>query len=92
MSHTYEHRQYMIFNCSELITIDFNQVLETSADTVKKSVDQSKTFVKWDGDTIPPCVQSLTTSEGPYNYDEILNILATPAWTDSNQLTSQIKT
>ena len=32
----------------------------------------------------PPCVQSLTTSEGPYTYNEILDILATPEWTDPN--------
>jgi hypothetical protein len=72
----------MIFNVSELDTIDFNQVLETSADTVRKSVDETKTFVKWDGTTIPSSVDSLTTKEGPYTYNEILDILATPEWTD----------
>jgi hypothetical protein len=34
----------------------------------------------------PPCVQSLTTSEGPYTYNEILDILATPEWTDPNPM------
>jgi hypothetical protein len=64
--------------------INFNEVLETSEDTVRKSVDLTKTFVKWSGD-MPSCVQSLTTSEGPYTYNEILTILATPEWTDPNQ-------
>ena len=72
----------MIFNVSELPQIDFTQVLETSIDTVRKSVDQTKTFVKWDGITIPSSVDSLTTKEGPYTYNEILDILATPEWTD----------
>ena len=80
----YDNREFMIFNVSELNEIDFTQVLETSADTVRKSVDQTKTFVKWDGTTIPQCVQDLTTKEGPYTYDEILVILATPEWTDPN--------
>ena len=80
MSHIYEHRNFMIFNVSELNTIDFTQVLETSLDTVRKSVDETKTFVKWDGD-MPSSVSSLTTKEGPYNYEEILTILATPEWT-----------
>ncbi len=71
----------MIFNVSELDAIDFNQVLETSADTVRKSVDETKTFVKWDGVTIPSSVDSLTTKEGPYTYEEILAILTTPEWT-----------
>ena len=79
---SYENREFMIFNVSELPQIDFTQVLETSIDTVRKSVDETKTFVKWDGTIIPSSVDSLTTKEGPYTYNEILDILATPEWTD----------
>ena len=72
----------MIFNVSELPLIDFTQVLETSIDTVRKSIDGTKTFVKWDSEEIPSSVQSLTTSEGPYSYEEILTILSTPEWSE----------
>ena len=82
----YNNREFMIFNVTELPNIDFNQVFETSIDTVRKSVDQTKTFVKWDGDIIPSSVEALTTKEGPYTYDEILVILATPEWTDPNPM------
>jgi hypothetical protein len=78
-----ENRQYIIFNVSELNKIDFAQVLETSTDTIRKSVDKTKTFVKWDGET-PPYVLTLTTSEGPYGYEEMLTILATPEWVDNS--------
>jgi hypothetical protein len=81
----YETREFMIFNVSELNQIDFTQVHETSQDTVRKSVDETKTFVKWDGET-PSSVASLTTKEGPYTYEEILNILATEEWTDPNPI------
>jgi hypothetical protein len=81
----YDNREFMIFNVSELSQIDFTQVLETSAETVRKSVDGTKTFVKWDG-AIPECVANLTTKEGPYTYEEILAILATPEWTDPNPI------
>ena len=77
----YNNRQFMIFNVSELPNINFNEVLETSAETVRKSVDETKTFVKWEGQEIPQSVQSLQTKEGPYTYEEILNILSTPEWT-----------
>ena len=80
MSHLYEHRSYMIFNASELGSIDFSTVLETSAETVRKSVDETKTFVKWE-DEMPECVANLTTKEGPYNHEEILSILSTEEWT-----------
>jgi hypothetical protein len=81
----YENRKFMIFSITELDQIDFTQVHETSANTVRKSVDNTKTFVKWD-DTIPQCVNNLTTKEGPYTYEEMLEILATEAWTNSDLL------
>jgi hypothetical protein len=80
----YENRKFMIFNVSELELIDFTQVCETSIETVRKSVDQTKTFVKWDSYEIPSSVESLTTKEGPYTYEEMLDILSTPEWTDPN--------
>jgi len=85
----YTGREFMIFNVSELPQINFTQVLETSSETVRKSVDGEKTFVKWDG-AIPQCVIDLTTSEGPYTYEEILAILATPEWTDPNPIMGTI--
>lgn len=80
----YSNREFMIFSVTELDSVDFTQVLETSVDTVRKSVDGTKTFVKWNGETIPSSVDALTTKEGPYTYEEILVILATPEWTDPN--------
>ena len=81
----FETREYMIFNVSELQQIDFSQVLETSAETVRRSVDGTKTFVKWDG-AEPACVTALTTKEGPYTHTEILEILATPEWTSPDPM------
>ena len=78
----YENREFMIFNVSELNKINFNEVLETSEETVRKSVDETKTFVKWDGEIIPSSVDSLLTKEGPYTYTEILSILSTSEWTE----------
>jgi hypothetical protein len=80
----YENREFMIFNVSEIGNINFNEVLETSIDTVRKSVDKTKTFVKWDGTEIPQSVNSLTTKEGPYTYSQILEILSTSEWTNES--------
>jgi hypothetical protein len=77
----YDNRGFMIFNVSELPNINFEEVLETSIDTVRKSVDQTKTFVKWDW-VMPICVSNLTTKEGPYTYAEITQILSTPEWSE----------
>jgi hypothetical protein len=76
----YSNREFMIFNLSELNQIDFNEVFETSVDTMRLSTDGTKTFVKWDGVIIPSSVDSLTTKEGPYTYEEMLSILSTREW------------
>ena len=81
----YENREFMIFNVSELDQIDFTQVHETSQDTVRKSLDETLTFVKWDGET-PSSVAALTTKQGPYTYTEILEILQGPEWTSDEPI------
>lgn len=79
-------RSFMIFQTSELHLIEFSQVLETSAETVRRSIDLTKTFVNWEGNEIPPSVESLTTKEGPYTYEEMIQILANPEWRDPNPM------
>jgi len=76
----YNNRKFMIFNVSEINNIDFNQVIETSVGTLRKSMDQTRTLVKWDGDIVPSTIDSLTTKEGPYTYEEIKIILSTSVW------------
>jgi hypothetical protein len=75
----YNNKSYIILATSELDKINFYEVLETSADTVKRSIDGSKTFVKY-FDTMPPSVASLTTKEGPYTNEQMLTILQTSEW------------
>ena len=81
----YSNRQYVIFNVSELDSIDFTQILETSADTVRRSVDGAKTFVKWE-DGVPSSVEALTTKGDYLTYEEILSIMATEEWTASMEM------
>ena len=76
----FENRNFMIFSVTELDKINFGQVLETSADTVRRSVDGTKTFVKWDNE-MPSCIDDITTKEGPYTYTEMLEILSGEEWT-----------
>jgi len=69
---------------SEVATIDFSEVMETSADTLRKSVDESKSFVKYEGDQ-PPSVVALTTRSQEYSHEEILALLAGTEWTDLSE-------
>ena len=72
-------RNYVILNASDVPSIDFDQVLETSADTLRFSLDGSQTFVKFEGAT-----PSFLDGKTQYDHSEILTILAGPEWTDPN--------
>ena len=73
-------RKYVIINADEVDSVDFSQVDETSADTIRYSVDGTKTFVKFDTDNTPSFLDGKTQ----YTHSEILEILATDEWTDPN--------
>lgn len=81
----FETRQYVIFNVSELDQIDFTQVLETSAETVRRSIDGIKTFVKWEG-SVPACVESLTTKGNYLTHSEMLEVVNTEEWSASMEI------
>ena len=86
MHSLFENRHYIIFDTAETGSIDFSQVLETSHETLRFSTSSARTFVKYDGDTMPSSVASLTTKEGPYSHDEILNILTGSEWVPSGSI------
>jgi len=75
----YKNRKYLIFPVTELSKVDFNQVGETSTETVRKSVDETYTFVKWEGQD-PTFISELQDTQGPYTHEEILEILSTEEW------------
>ena len=73
-------RKYVIIDSDEVSSVDFSQVEETSADTLRYSIDGTLTFVKYDSDTTPSFLEGKTQ----YTHSEILTILATDEWTDPN--------
>ena len=70
----YAYRRFVIFDVTELSSIDFNQVEETSIDTVRKSVDETQTFVKYTMPQ-PSSVAALTTKSQEYTYDGLTILL-----------------
>ena len=73
--------KYVIINTSDLDSVDFSQVAETSTDSLSYSLDGSKALVKFEGDT-PAFLDGLTQ----YTHSEILAELATPEWTDPDAI------
>lgn len=70
-------RTYVIINSSDVPSVDFSKVSETSTDTLRYSLDGSKTFVKFEGDT-----PSFLIGEPQYDQEEMLGILSGADWID----------
>jgi hypothetical protein len=72
---------YVTLDLSEASSLDFSQIEQKSIDTLRISVDGTKTIVKWiKSNGVPSSVASLTT-KGPYlTHDEALALMSTQAW------------
>ena len=76
---------YQIINISDLNNIDFTQVYETSAETIRKSIDESLFTIKWS--TEPSFIADETVVPvGTYNHAEMLVIMDTDTWTSDDDL------
>ena len=65
----------------DVSNIDFSQIGETSQDTLRLSIDGTKTVLKFTGET-----PSFLVGLQQYNHSEILPIMATPEWTKEDLL------
>lgn len=72
-------RRYCIINADEVSSVNFDQVAETSADTLRYSLDGTLTFVKYEGEQ-----PSFLNGKQEYTYSEIIDILDTEEWSDKN--------
>ena len=73
----YSNRKWAIVNVSNITDEMIDSAIQTSMDTLRKTLDGSKAILKFNGDT-PSCFEGLTT----YNHSEILTELAKSAWTE----------
>ena len=76
----YSNRKWVIVNVSGITDEMIDSAIQSSMDTLRKTLDGSKAILKFDGDT-PSCFDGLTT----YNHSEILTELAKSDWTSSEE-------
>jgi hypothetical protein len=72
-------RKYVIIDATEVSSINFDQVVETSVDTICYSVDGTQTFVKYEGEQ-----PSFLSGKQEYTHSEILAILSGDEWSTSD--------
>ena len=74
---------YAVIPRAEVNNVNFDELLDTGADTLRCNNDNTKCIVKWVG-SIPPSISAISY-EGPYTHQEIKQILKTESWVAQNE-------
>ena len=78
----YDNRKWVIITLADYTEEQLDNLcsnaIQTSASTLRKTLDETKAILKWDGDT-PSCFDGMTT----YSHSEIRVELAKAEWASS---------
>ena len=74
-------KKYVIINKEMVAAVDFKLVIETSASTLRYSLDGTQTILKFIGE-----IPSFLEGEEVYSHDEIIKTINNPVngWIDKN--------
>ena len=79
----FSNRKWVIITLADHTENELNvlidNAIQSSADSLRKSLDGSKAILKWDGNT-PTIFNGMTT----YGHNEILSILKGSDWSDNS--------
>ena len=73
----YTTRKFVIVTYADITDEMIANALESSRDTLRKTLDGTKALLKFDGDT-PSCFDGMTL----YSYNEIITECKKNTWTD----------
>jgi len=78
----HNNRTYAVINLTDVGLIDFSQVGETSASTIRKSLDDTQFVIKWDDGYTPTFINNPVVPVETYDHHAILELMATAAWSE----------
>ena len=84
------NKTYAIINLTDIGLIDFGQVAQSSASTVRKSLDNTQFVIKWQEGYEPTFIADGTVIPvGTYDHHAILELMSTDKW--SQPIEEEIK-
>ncbi len=83
----YSNRTYAFANTSDIGSVDFTQVMETSTDTVRKSIDESQFILKWYTKNVPTFIADNSVNLAwSGSHSDCLTQLTSSFWTDTGSM------
>ena len=81
----YDDRTYSTALTSDIGSVDFSQVMETSAGTVRKSIDETQFVLKWYTSNTPTFISDdSVTLTWSGSHADCLTLMATEAWSSGS--------
>jgi hypothetical protein len=78
----YSNRTYATVLLSDIDKVDFSQVMETSPNTIRKSVDQTQFVLKWYTENEPTFITDKSvTLTWSGSHSDCLQLMSTIEWT-----------
>lgn len=72
---------YAVINLTDISLIDFSQIAESSASTVRKSLDNTQFVIKWKEGYEPTFIaDGAVIPVGLYTHSECLELMSTEKW------------
>ena len=71
--------KYVTILAEEVSSVNFSQVLETSENTLRYSLDNGQALLKFEGET-----PSFLEGKQEYDYEAIMEILNSPTWAEQD--------
>jgi len=77
----HNNRTYAVINLTDISLIDFSQVGQTSAGTVRRNIAETQFVIKWENGHTPTFIlDSSVVPVQEYDHHTILELMATPEW------------
>lgn len=76
-------RTYAVINLSDISLIDFSQVGQTSAGTVRRNLAETQFVIKWEAGHTPTFIlDGSVVPVSQLTHTECLELMSTPEWTE----------
>ena len=79
----YEGRFYITIDSSDLAAVNFDEVMETSIDTVRKSNDGTKAILKFippEGQAYPESIRLISSKSARMSHADMVEMLSGAEW------------
>lgn len=76
-------KTYAVINLTDISLIDFSQIAQSSASTIRKSLDDTQFVIKWENGYTPTFITDASVVPiGTYDHHAILELMATDKWSE----------